>query len=367
MRRPLWSYWAFFHRRELSAFFSGPYTKIRIIPCSEPVNPYNQGSGDKLLKTPWCLLLKATPMARDAVEEIDGGETVVESLRILLVEDFAEFRRFVCSLLKAKAEFQVKQASDGLEAVQKAEQIQPQLILLDISLPTLNGIEVARRVPKRAPSARILFLSVESDPDLVNEALSLGAGYIHKPRASRDLLPAIEAVLKGEQFVSDGLVPTSPSEPSSSNLHLALSQAVARAIEIVGADMGSLQILDPYANNLRIAAQVGFSRRFLDFFDIVEHHQCACGMALSLGQRVIVDDLANDPVFRGNAAREIILDEGVRAVQSIPLRTSSGEIVGVLSTHFRIAKPPRQKLFEITDSFLQEVAELIRSTGPAFL
>lgn len=131
--------------------------------------------------------------------------------------------------------------------------------------------------------------------------------------------------------------------------------------------MGSLQILDPYANNLRIAAQVGFSRRFLDFFDIVEHHQCACGMALSLGQRVIVDDLANDPVFRGNAAREIILDEGVRAVQSIPLRTSSGEIVGVLSTHFRIAKPPRQKLFEITDSFLQEVAELIRSTGPAFL
>lgn len=305
-------------------------------------------------------------MPWDAVEVIDGGETVVESLKILLVDDFGEFRRFVCSLLQPRVEFQLKQASDGLEAVQKAEEIQPDLILLDISLPTLNGIEVARRVHTLAPAAKILFLSVESDPDLVNEALSVGGGYIHKPHASRDLLPAIEAVMSGEQFVSDGLLPTSPSSLFSSNLNSALSQMVARAIEIVGADMGSVQVLDPYANNLRIAAQVGFSRRFLDFFDTVEHHQCACGMALSLGQRVIVDDLANDPIFRGTAAREIILDEGVRAVQSIPLRTLSGQLVGVLSTHFRIAKPPRQKLFEITDSFVQEVAELIRAKGPAF-
>ena len=305
-------------------------------------------------------------MVRDAVEEMDGGETVVESLKILVVEDFSEFRQFVCSLLKARAEFQVKQASDGLEAVQKAEEIQPDLILLDISLPTLNGIEVARRIHKLSPSARILFLSVESDTDLVSEALSLGAGYIHKPHASRDLLPAIEAVLKGRQFVSDGLLPTSPSEPLSSNLHLALSQVVARAIEMVGADMGNLQILDPYANDLHIAAQLGFSRRFLDFFEKVQLGQCSCGTALSSGHRVIVDDVANDPIFRGTRAREIILEEGVRAVQSIPLRTPSGQIVGVLSTHFRIAKPPRQKMFEITDSFIQEVADLIRSKGPAF-
>ncbi|HKW32587.1 MAG TPA: response regulator [Candidatus Acidoferrum sp.] len=129
----------------------------------------------------------------------------MQPFKILVVEDFEKFRRFVSSLLQPRAEFQVKQASDGLEAVQKAEAIQPDLIILDISLPNLNGIEVARRVHKLAPSTKILFLSVESDADLVNEALSLGAGYIHKPRASRDLLHAIETVLKGERFVSKGL------------------------------------------------------------------------------------------------------------------------------------------------------------------
>ena len=129
----------------------------------------------------------------------------MQSLRILVVEDFEEFRRFVGSLLQPRAEFQVESASDGLEAVQKAEELQPDLILLDIGLPKLNGMEVARRVRKLAPAANILFLSVESDTDLVREALSLGAGYIHKPRVQTDLLPAIEAILRRERFVSKGL------------------------------------------------------------------------------------------------------------------------------------------------------------------
>lgn len=296
------------------------------------------------------------------------GETEVDCLRILLVEDFGEFRGFICSLLEPRAEFQVKQASDGLEAVQKAEELHPDLILLDISLPRLNGMEVARRVRKLAPTARILFLSVESDPDLVIEALSLGAGYIHKTRASRDLLPAIDAVLRGEQFVSSGLLPTLPSSLVPLNLHATFSEVIARAIEMASADMGTLQILDPRTNSLYIAAQVGFSKRFLEFFDTVQHSQCpcACGTAMARGQRVIVDNVANDPIFRGTKAREIVLKEGVRAVQSIPLTTLSGRLVGVLSTHFRVAKPSRRQLLKVTDAFAREVAELIRSKMLAF-
>lgn len=290
----------------------------------------------------------------------------MESLRILLVEDFGEFRRFICSLLEPRAECQVKQASDGLEAVQKAEELQPDLIFLDISLPRLNGMEVARRVRNLVPAAKILFLSVESDADLVIEALSLGAGYIHKPQASRDLLPAIDAVLRGEQFVSRGLLPTLPSSLVSSNLHPDLFEFMARAIKMASADMGTLQILDPGTNNLRIAAQVGFSKRFLEFFDTVQQSQCAFGSALSLGQRIIVESVASDPIFRGTKAREIILREGVRAVQSIPLKTHSGQLVGVLSTHFRVAKPSRNQLFKVTDTFAQEVAELIRLKILAF-
>jgi DNA-binding NarL/FixJ family response regulator len=131
----------------------------------------------------------------------------VQFHKILVVEDFSEIRRAVCSLLRLREEFQVEVASDGLEAVQKAEELRPDLVLLDIGLPKLNGMEVARRVRNLAPSAKILFLSVESDPDLVTEALRLGSGYVHKPRIESDLLRAIEAVREGGTFVSPSLEP----------------------------------------------------------------------------------------------------------------------------------------------------------------
>jgi len=287
---------------------------------------------------------------------------VVQCFKILVVDDYEQFRRFVCSLVQPRPEFQITQASDGLEAVRKVEELQPDLILLDIGLPGLNGLEVARRVRKLAPGARILFISQESSPDVVREALILGArGYVHKPRAAGDLLGAVETVLRGEQFVSDGLIPALPSTGPSLDLRSALSEVVARAIELTGADMGNLRILDHQTNSLHIAAQSGFGRRFLEFFNIVPLNQGACGAAVSRGQRVIVDDVAEDPIFRGTELKEILFGEGVRAVQSIPLTTASGQLVGVLSTHFRVAKPSRQQLFQITDAFAQEVAELIRS------
>ncbi len=126
--------------------------------------------------------------------------------KILVVDDFEPFRRLVCSILHQRAEFHVIEASDGLEAIQKSEQVQPDLILLDIGLPKLNGIEAARRVREVATCAKILFLSQESSPDVVREALSLGAlGYVHKSRAQTELLLAIKAILRGKGFVGIGL------------------------------------------------------------------------------------------------------------------------------------------------------------------
>ena len=126
--------------------------------------------------------------------------------RILVVEDFEQFRRFVVSTLQQRAEFQITEASDGLEALQKAKEEQPDLVLLDLGLPKLNGIEVARRLRKLAISPKIVFVSQESSPEVVREALNLGAlGYVHKIRAGSDLVPAIEAALEGKHFVSQGL------------------------------------------------------------------------------------------------------------------------------------------------------------------
>ena len=143
----------------------------------------------------------------------------MQSFKILVVDDLPEFRRFICSALQPRIEFQVTEASDGLEAVQKASVLQPDLIVLDISLPKLHGLEVARRVRSLAPAAKILFCSVESDIDLVREALSLGAGYIHKPRLGNDLLPAVETVLEGKQFVSSGLESSENTEARARQRH----------------------------------------------------------------------------------------------------------------------------------------------------
>ena len=126
---------------------------------------------------------------------------------VLVVEDYGPFRRFICSTPGKRSDLQiVGEASDGLQAVQKAQELQPDLILLDIGLPTLNGIEAASRISRLVPFAKVLFVSQNNDADVVMAALSNGAtGYVRKENALTDLLPAVEAVLRGDRFVSRGL------------------------------------------------------------------------------------------------------------------------------------------------------------------
>jgi len=123
---------------------------------------------------------------------------------VLVVDDFEPFRRFVCSTLASRPNLQViGQASDGLEAVEKAQALKPDLILLDIGLPSLDGIEAAHRISRLIPTATVLFVSQNNDADVIQEALSNGAkGYVWKQDAGLDLLPAVEAALQGAHFVS---------------------------------------------------------------------------------------------------------------------------------------------------------------------
>jgi len=123
----------------------------------------------------------------------------------MVVEDFPSFRQYLLLKLGERADLKVIcEVADGLEAVKKAQELQPDLILLDIGLPTLDGMGAARRIRGLAPESKIIFLSQETGAEFIQEAASLGAGgYVFKTLAESQLLPAIDAVLSGQRFVSN--------------------------------------------------------------------------------------------------------------------------------------------------------------------
>ena len=128
-------------------------------------------------------------------------------MRILVVDDSEPWRQRVCSILQTRPEFRVvAEAVDGLEAVEKAQAVNPDAILLDLGLPNLNGLEAAKRIRQLAPEAKIVFLTQNRDRDVVRAALSDGAhGYILKVDAGTELLTAVDAVVGGVYFLSSGI------------------------------------------------------------------------------------------------------------------------------------------------------------------
>jgi DNA-binding NarL/FixJ family response regulator len=130
-----------------------------------------------------------------------------QSKRILVVDDFPEWRSFMGTLLDLTPEWKIiGEAADGAEAVRKARELQPDLVLLDVDLPTLNGFEVARQLKVAVPNAKIVFLAAENSREMALAALGAGgSGYVLKSQVVSELLLAINSVFNDERFVSKAI------------------------------------------------------------------------------------------------------------------------------------------------------------------
>jgi CheY-like chemotaxis protein len=171
--------------------------------CSGATTQAFNGCDTGLFVVTETILAGASTMKIEEVVDLQAS-----FVRILVVDDFTPWQLFVQTFLGQDPNLSIIAfASDGLEAVQKAGELEPDLILMDIRLPGLSGIEAALQIQELAPQSAILFLSQDSDPDVVHAALSAGGrGYILKSKVARDLVAGVEAVLGGKSFVSPGLV-----------------------------------------------------------------------------------------------------------------------------------------------------------------
>jgi DNA-binding NarL/FixJ family response regulator len=142
--------------------------------------------------------------------EILNGEPIsLMAIRILIVDDHPVVRHGLRNLLEVQAGWEVvDEAADGLEALEKADRLNPDVILLDVSMPKMNGLEACRLIRKAVPASEVLIVTQHDSPQMMREALDAGArGYVVKSNAGRDLLAAVEAVSQHKPFTLGGAIP----------------------------------------------------------------------------------------------------------------------------------------------------------------
>ena len=176
---------------------------------------------------------------------------------------------------------------------------------------------------------------------------------------ARDSLQDAEKMRVSLHAQIEELANRGPFRPQFTNT--LLSGILGAVIEGTGADMGNIQAYARETKSLHIQVHRGFQKPFLEFFDYVDAGHEACGTALKSKGRVIVPDIANSSIFSGTRILEVMLDAGIRAVQSTPLIGKSGDVWGMLSTHYRTVAEPGKKDLLLIDYFAGWAAEIFEA------
>ena len=184
------------------------------------------------------------------------------SLTILVADDHEIVRRGVRSLLEVRTDWQVlDEASDGREAVEKATRLQPNIVILDIGMPNLNGLEAARQIRKASPQSEVLILTMHESEQVIREVLAAGArGYVLKSDAGRDLVNAVDALSRHKTFftssVSEIVLKTFLNEGSS--------EEPAERNVLTDREREIVQLLGEGKNNREVADLLGISIRTVE-------------------------------------------------------------------------------------------------------
>jgi len=257
--------------------------------------------------------------------------------RVLIVEDSEPFRRLVRTLLQQRTDILiVGEAADGLDAIHQAESLQPDVVMLDVGLPTLNGIEVASRIREVAPDARLVLVTNETSPDLVEEAFRRGThGYVYKPRLAKDLAPVFDAVLGGGRFVSRSLERNTGGGSLASHRHDLLFTSSDRALVSGFSLFIESQLLDGAAVIVLVSESHGESLHLslqasnVDFaLAIKEERYIPLNITQALSS-VMVGGWP-DPVQFASAAGELVERAAQRATGRHPRVAACGECAPTL-------------------------------------
>jgi DNA-binding NarL/FixJ family response regulator len=269
-----------------------------------------------------------------------------------VVDDFAPWQLFISSIIVKYTDWHiVGEAADGFEAVQKAEQLKPDLILLDIGLPKLNGIEAARQLRRLVPESKILFLSGLHDPDIVREALRTGAsGYIVKWDVGSELTKAIEAVLRGEQFVSTGVKGYLPEDTEDSQT----SNGPINSEKLASSSTPDL----PREREIDCHHEVQFYSNDALLLGRLTHF---VGAALRTGNAAIVfaTKRHREDLFRELKAQGVDVDAVIQGGAFVSLDAAE-----VLSTFMVSDRPDPIRFFEAFDKLIASVSRAAKAEHP---
>ncbi len=350
-----------------------PPDRVRSVESGAPSSPRAEGYVEEALRwlpgTGGISSASPGPAADGTISRKRAGTPSkdVPTPRVLLAEDNADMRDYVVRLLGGR--MRVTAVNNGKEALASALKEPPDLILSDIMMPVLDGFGLLREVRRNPDLSHIpvILLSARAGKESRVDGVSAGADdYLVKPFSAPELLARVTTHLKLAELRQETVAMLRKLQDVStrligeSDLTTLLGEFLDAAIEITNADMGDVQLLDAATGDLRIAAQRGFERSFLAFFNATHTGTAASGPAIQARQRMVIDDVASSPAF-DSASREVMLGAGVRAVQSTPLVTRSGKVVGVLSTHYRVPACPAERELQLVDVLARQTSDLIES------